>query len=195
MTSKHAKRAVSVRINLSKHNYTFLQLQAVESQPQSRASTASRISAHITTDFTTGADEVDAMDQENLGNHQFQSVGKRLSSVWEHMRKQDNDKASCNICGALLSRKNGGTTGLRKHLHQVHALNRYSTSSMVKASRTIKFPSDRKSKLDALAVECVIEDGRSFGDLRRPGLLRIFNQLAPGRDIRSEDLINLFLLA
>jgi hypothetical protein len=59
-------------------------------------------------------------------------------------------------------------------------MNQFAASSVTKKSGMTKFPSDMKRKLDTLAVECVIEDGRSFGDLRRSGLLKIFKELAPG---------------
>lgn len=42
------------------------------------------------------------------------------STVWKYMSKQGHDMAKCAICEVLLKRKNGSTTGLRKHLFQVH---------------------------------------------------------------------------
>lgn len=96
------------------------------------------------------------------------------------MTKMD-EKAKCNKCGAVLSRKNGGTTGLRKHLFQIHKLGNYPKSSVQKRPKSSQLSVDEKKKLDLLMIKCIIEDGRSFVDLRRSGLLKVFKHLVPGK--------------
>ena len=43
------------------------------------------------------------------------------SFVWKHFKKISNKSALCTICNKFLSRNNGATTGLRKHL-KVHGI-------------------------------------------------------------------------
>ena len=104
----------------------------------------------------------------------------RTSDVWNYMKKQGNDKATCNICGITLCRKNGNTTGLRKHLNQVHRLAGLPNSSCRKRRKSNHLEMETKKILDSLLINCIIEDGRSFSDMCRPGVLRIFNHFVPG---------------
>ncbi|CAF1422954.1 unnamed protein product [Adineta ricciae] len=180
MAPKRAKRVVNVTTNSNDNNHLSFQTQVAGSGYQSKSFTTNQSSTQGIAGLTTGAEGGEDENQENRSDSQLQSVNKRHSDVWEYMKKHDNDKASCNRCGAVLSRKNGGTTGLRKHLHQMHKMNQFAASSVTKKSQGIRFPSEMKKKLDTLVVECVIEDGRSFDDLRRSGLLKIFKQVAPG---------------
>jgi hypothetical protein len=49
-----------------------------------------------------------------------QSNDNRVSSLWDYMTKEEDEKAKCNLCSVILSRQNSATSGLRKHLFQVH---------------------------------------------------------------------------
>ena len=102
------------------------------------------------------------------------------SSVWNYMSKEPNQKAKCNICSTVLSRTNGSTTGLRKHLYQVHKLAPFGVTKPKATTESSQISPDRKQTLHSLVIACVIRDGRSFDDPRRPGLMQVFNLLAPG---------------
>jgi hypothetical protein len=39
---------------------------------------------------------------------------------------------------------------------------------------------DMKKKLNELVYECIVEDGRTFGDLRKPGMTRFLEKILPG---------------
>ena len=39
---------------------------------------------------------------------------------------------------------------------------------------------DRKLELDEAAIDCIITDGRPFGDFRRLGMSRFLNEIYPG---------------
>ena len=75
-------------------------------------------------------DRVDANHEDEMDEH-----SNRSSHVWKYMTKVD-DKAKCNLCGVILCRKNGNTSGLRKHLRQVHKKEKYSISSVKKLKKT-----------------------------------------------------------
>ncbi len=57
-------------------------------------------------------------------------------SLWNYMMKQQNEKATCNICGVILSRKNGATSGLRKHLYQIHKIESFGITSTKSRSKS-----------------------------------------------------------
>ena len=44
----------------------------------------------------------------------------------------------------------------------------------------MKLSPDKKRKLQQLAINAIIEDGRSFNDLNKPGIKRLFNNLLDG---------------
>lgn len=129
-------------------------------------------------------DESETDEKENeshsIPDHENRTRN-RASSVWDHMTKTGNDKATCNICDAVLSRKNSGTTGLRKHLNSIHQIKSISIYPTKKRRKPHQLPVEKKKILDSLIVKCIIEDGRSFGDLRRSGVLKVFNHLIPGK--------------
>lgn len=41
-------------------------------------------------------------------------------------------------------------------------------------------PVEEKKKLKELALNCILEDGRSFDDLRKSGIMKLFNGLMEG---------------
>ncbi|CAF4166579.1 unnamed protein product, partial [Rotaria sordida] len=102
------------------------------------------------------------------------------TNLWNYMVKLQNEKAKCKICGVVLSRKNGATTGLRKHLHQIHKIESFGITSKKSRSNVYQLSIEEKKKLDSLIIKCVIEDGRSFTDMRRSGILKVFNHLVQG---------------
>ena len=63
------------------------------------------------------------MDVNN--SNETQPNTNHLSSLWNFMTKEDNEKAKCNICNTVLSRQSGATSGLRKHLLQVHKIDSF----------------------------------------------------------------------
>jgi len=97
------------------------------------------------------------------------------------MVKQQTEKAKCNICGVILSRKNGATTGLRKHLHQVHKIEPFGVTSTKSRSKSYQLSIEEKKRLDSLIIKCIIEDGRSFSDMRQSGIVKVFNHLVQGK--------------
>lgn len=134
------------------------------------------------------------MDEENTDIHhsintnnmdidQTNEIGtndNNVTNIWNYMEKQKNEKAKC-ICGAILSRKNGATTGLRKHLYQVHKLQAFGVTSKKFRSKSCQLSSEQKKKIDSLIIKCIIEDGRSFSDMSQSGILKVFDHLVEGK--------------
>lgn len=83
-----------------------------------------------------------------------------------------------------LSRKGHSTSGLRRHLRHVHQIKDFEGKTVKKAKNNQSISSlspDEKKKLHALALNAIIEDGRSFNDLNKPGILKLFNALKNGK--------------
>ena len=102
------------------------------------------------------------------------------NNLWTYMIKQEGGKAKCKICNVLLSRKNGATSGLRKHLDRIHQIKPPENTTGKPRSGSYRVSVDQKKKLDTLIISCIVEDGRSFNDMRKPGIMKLFNQMAPG---------------
>ncbi|CAF1428121.1 unnamed protein product [Adineta ricciae] len=100
--------------------------------------------------------------------------------LWNYMVKQDNQKAKCKLCDVLLSRKNGSTTGLRKHLYQIHKLQPFGTTSTKSRPKRCSLSTEQKKRLDSLIIKCIIEDGRSFSDISQSGIVKVFDHLVEG---------------
>lgn len=160
---------------------SLVQSYTARSTSQSKSSSSTRRTTSQDIVFMEDeADDCCQNNQENPRSTRMHGASDPHCSVWEHMDKLIGEKARCNICDTVLSRKNSGTTGLRKHLHQVHHISHFAASSITKRSKITTFSSEMKKKLDALVVKCIVEDARSFTDLRRPGIMKIFQQLVPG---------------
>lgn len=101
------------------------------------------------------------------------------SSVWKHATKNEDGTASCRICGLVVKRTNGSTTGLRKHLLQVHKIQE--RTSKKNGNKSAKFSPSLRKELHTLVIEAIVKDGRSFDDFRRPGVMRIFQRIVPGK--------------
>ena len=117
-------------------------------------------------------------------NHQdntneIQSNITQRSNLWKFMKKLNNEKAKCNICSRILSRQNGATSGLRKHLSHIHKIEPFSTSLAHNQLKSYQLSTEEKKKLDSLIIKCIVQDGRGFDDMRRPGILEVFNRLSP----------------
>jgi hypothetical protein len=96
------------------------------------------------------------------------------------LKKEGNKKARCTKCGKILSRKNGATSGLRKHLFQVHKIESFGITHENSRSKPAEFSAEEKKKIDSILINCIVQDDRSFDDMRRPGMLKVFNHLVPG---------------
>jgi len=101
------------------------------------------------------------------------------SDLWNYMEKLADGKARCKSCSKTLSRQNGATTGLRKHFCQVHKIESFRTDSVPKQTAVYQLTTDEKKQINSLILKCIIQDGRSFGDLRCPGIVKVLKHLSP----------------
>ncbi|CAF3328630.1 unnamed protein product [Rotaria socialis] len=146
------------------------QQQSVQSSSSSRPKTTSAI--------TTDTDESENQD-ELTGDKQDDSDGDTLKSeVWNYATKLNNGKAKCNNCNREISCKDHSTTGLRRHLFRCIKIPSF--MSHRNGSTTSSIGHDLKRRLNELVYKCIIEDGRTFGDLRNPGIIRLLEDIIPG---------------
>ena len=120
---------------------------------------------------------VQSLDDEGSSN--------LLANVWRHAKKKNKDEAICNHCDKLIKTTNGGTSTLRRHLITLHGLSflNQPTSTSGFRSRKGRIGEERKKRLDKLAIHAIIEDGRTFNDLRTSGMSKFLSEAVPGKDL------------
>ena len=71
---------------------------------------------------------------------------------------------------------------LRKHIGTVHKMEQYLFKSQKKDHDVMQqsISSDLKRKLHNAAIDCIIQDGRPFGDFRRKGMKKFLSIAIPG---------------
>ncbi|CAF1435898.1 unnamed protein product [Didymodactylos carnosus] len=103
------------------------------------------------------------------------------SSMWKHFtRNEERAKVKCNLCtinSKEFKTKTENTSACRRHLFSVHYLKEFAPASDMNAQLSIT-PLEKR-ELNQLCIEGIIEDGRSFEDLRRSGMMKIINGLLP----------------
>ena len=102
------------------------------------------------------------------------------SGVWKYATKLSNGKAKCLKCHREISCKDHSTTTLRRHLHRCQNISKFASSSGGHSSKT-SISADVKKKFHDLVYKCIIQDSRSFGDLRKPGMARLLGEMLPGK--------------
>jgi hypothetical protein len=135
---------------------------------------------------------------------------KSLADPLQHFKTSNKeDYLKCKICEKdgkekLIKGSSSNDTGLRKHLGNVHHLSNTLYASQLKQKKNItvanspdtedsnatyksnenssitKTSKERKKELDEAAIDCIAEDGRSYGDLRKNGMLKFLSKAVPG---------------
>lgn len=125
-------------------------------------------------------------DTESSGNDEKADDSSRKESlVWQYATRNTNTKeqsATCGICGTIIKTTNWSTTGLRKHLTQVHGM---ATMLPTEAPKKSNISPELRKELHDLAVKAIIEDSRSFNDFRRSGMLKFLRRASPGEYFSS----------
>ncbi|CAF1626740.1 unnamed protein product [Didymodactylos carnosus] len=117
------------------------------------------------------------ISNNNNDNLQDTSVRKE-SSVWHFaIRHENNHTTKCKLCNIIIKTTNWSTTGLRKHLAQVHKLPAFEPAL---STEKPKIFNSLKKELHDLVINSIIQDGRSFKDFHRPGMLNFLKKAIPG---------------
>ncbi|CAF3435850.1 unnamed protein product, partial [Rotaria sp. Silwood2] len=105
---------------------------------------------------------------------------KSTSNVWQYAKKSDDGKtAICLLCDYTCSIVSHSTSTILYHL--IHKHNKYDLINNSSSSSTKPHLSERfKRDLHALCYNAIVIDSRSFNDLRKKGILAVFNKLCPG---------------
>ncbi|CAF3271287.1 unnamed protein product [Rotaria sp. Silwood2] len=112
------------------------------------------------------------------------AIGRR-SKVWDYFKQvivNGVAKAECldDSCKMQLLTPNMSTSSLRRHLHNVHNLNEFkSTTNNVLKNQRKKLPVHVKKQLDQLIIEAVVRDARCFTDFDKPGLKKFLQFALP----------------
>ena len=120
-----------------------------------------------------------------VDDHSHDERIRRESIVWKYAtRNLDNQTATCIKCEAVIKTTNWSTTGLRKHLIQIHKITTIPPSAPAKKAT---FPPALRKELHELAIKAIIQDSRSFNDFRRSGMLKFLKKAVPGAYPISHD--------
>ena len=138
--------------------------------------TTDEIVQNVNTNNQNNRNELDVNN-----SNETQRNTNHLSSLWNFMTKEDNEKVKFNIYNTVLSRQNGVGSGLRKRLLKVHKTDSFGMVSEHSRSKLCQISIEEKKKLDSLLLNCIIQDGRGFDDMRKSRILKIFTHLAPGK--------------
>lgn len=138
------------------------------------------------------------------------SKDKKDSPLQYFEKSNEKYHYKCKICEQagnqkFIKMKYSNDSGLRKHLGSVHqmtsmlygsqlrqrkkeqspedlldTLGNNNSNLLAENSTSLKLTKERKKELDQIAFNCIIEDGRSFGDLWKPGILKFIKAIVPG---------------
>ncbi len=159
----------------SSANSPLISYLTTDQPPSSQSATNPSSSSKPT---SSNFDTVEVTANSNSDDSQDDSIRKE-SVVWEYAtRNIDNQTATCSICNAVIRTTNWSTTGLRKHLTQVHKL---MTMAPVVAAKKSTISQKLRKELHELIVKSIIQDSRSFNDFRRPGMMKFLKKAVPGK--------------
>ncbi|CAF0834218.1 unnamed protein product [Adineta steineri] len=165
----------------AQHLDDMLNEEVVTRTTQTRSQSIPSSSTSNSTNTTTATTNINEIQVEDLSTDNIPEPDEHItmkSEVWDYATKMPNGKAKCNKCKKDYSCKDHNTSSLRRHLNR--CLNTSKFSSNENKTSTKKIDNERKKKLNELVYQCVIQDGRNFGDLRKPGMIRLLNEIVPG---------------
>jgi hypothetical protein len=122
------------------------------------------------------------LNDSNESNDSSENNGVPSSSkslVWNYAARSESGKAKCLKCNKEISYKDYSTTSLRRHLHTCQNLPIFASKRNTNGVQA-SIDTASKQKLNELVYKCIIRDGRSFGDLRKPGMARLLQEAIPG---------------
>jgi hypothetical protein len=130
------------------------------------------------------------MDEDIQESNTTKQAYKPRSPVWRYFKRvtiNEINRAQCLVdgCSKILSMPNWSTSALYKHLRYVHKidnLKKRSNGRVIVGRVVHKLTRTKKKKLDHLALEAIIKDGRSFNDFNKSGLKRFLQYAIPGNN-------------
>ncbi|CAF4999278.1 unnamed protein product, partial [Rotaria sp. Silwood1] len=141
---------------------------------QSSSSSYSNNKTLNTTNTEETFDQQQVTDTTRIDNN----VLPIKSEVWNYATKLPNGKAKCKSCNREIACKDHSTTGLRRHLDRCMKTSKFLSNNSTIFNKPINI--QMKKKLHELVYQCIIQDGRSFDDLRKPGMSRLLQEIIPG---------------
>ena len=82
---------------------------------------------------------------------------------------------------------NWSTSGLRKHIVQIHKIPIANSTLATEKSKT---SNSLKKDLHNLVINSVIQDSRSFDYFRRSGMMNFFKKAIPGNDLIWNSIVD-----
>jgi hypothetical protein len=118
---------------------------------------------------------------------------KSTSNVWKYAKKSDDGTiATCQSCDFTCVISAHSTSSIRYHL--IHKHNKQDLIINSSPSKKPRISESFKRELHSLCYNSIVVDHRPFNDLRKKGIMAIFNKLCPGIIIFSNIICESVLL-
>ncbi|CAF4130044.1 unnamed protein product, partial [Rotaria magnacalcarata] len=106
----------------------------------------------------------------------------KQASIWSHFDQLDDNIYMCHLCFKSIKVTYHNDCNLRSHLGRVHKMRdvMYSSQREQRAKTSNQIKPEKKRELHEAALDCIITDGRPFGDFRRLGMSKFLNVICPG---------------
>ncbi|CAM4835931.1 unnamed protein product [Rotaria magnacalcarata] len=177
-SKKHASIAVAT-VSTENPNASSTNSQIASDPVELTSNDSQHLSANNNTnEMERSEDEEEVTILEQQANRQT----NKLRSVWPYFDYLSNNFYMCLICLKSIRTSNKSDGNLRSHLGRVHKMDgvMYTSQVQQREARSNVIKPERKLELDKAALECIIMDGRQFGDFRRAGMSKFLNVICPG---------------
>lgn len=116
-------------------------------------------------------------DKENEEEGLKERSTKLVSEVWKFFERQEDGKAKCKFCNAIISRKYGSTSALTRHL-LLHDESRKETKANIVLKKDIVYLADESKKakeLTTAVAEFIIGGLHPFSVVEEPKFKKLMN--------------------
>ncbi|CAF1292438.1 unnamed protein product, partial [Didymodactylos carnosus] len=139
------------------------------------------LNSSSTATTTLSSDKKDNNNNTDNNTITMDDQSRAPANVWLYAtRAADGKSATCNICAANIKTNRYSTTTLRSHLVSQHGKTELKLPSReIKEECDCRLPPQEKKKLHDLCIRCIVQDGRAFGDLSKPGIPRLIHAIVP----------------
>ncbi|CAF4047465.1 unnamed protein product [Rotaria magnacalcarata] len=139
-------------------------------------------------DESTNTSDTDEMDHSNdeqeaeKARHETQKQKKKQSTVREHFEYLDDNTYMCQLCFKPIKTAYNNDCNLRSHLGRAHNMFEvmYESQKRQRVSKSSKIRPEKKREYHQAALNCIVTDGRPFGEFRRAGMAKFLDVVCPG---------------
>ncbi|CAF2090095.1 unnamed protein product [Rotaria magnacalcarata] len=131
------------------------------------------------------ANEIELSDDEPeamIVAKRIERKQKKLPPAKDYFEHIDDNNYLCQICLKLIKISSNSDANLRSHLGRAHNMPEmlFDSQRNQSTANPKQIKPEKKRELHQAAIDCIITDGRAFGDFRRLGMSKFLNVICPG---------------